>query len=58
MRLSVKKGARTRSTPPNFTGNPGERSGGTCSLRGAPLQFRLHLQLSDSRIFRCIIEPG
>ncbi len=32
MRLSLRKGARIRSTPPRSTGNPGERSGGTCSL--------------------------
>ncbi len=30
MRLSLKRAARTRSTPRFSTGNPGERSGGTC----------------------------
>jgi hypothetical protein len=34
MRLSVKKGARSRSTPLIFTGNPGERSGGTLQFVG------------------------
>jgi len=32
MRLSVEKGGRSSPAPPSFTGNPGERSGGTCGF--------------------------
>jgi hypothetical protein len=34
VRLSVERAACSSSTPPLSTGNPGERSGGICSLPG------------------------
>ena len=41
MRLSVKKAAGTWSKTPTSTGNPGERSGGTCfSLHRQPIQTK------------------